>query len=100
MKEQNTWIPVAVVVIVAIVAGYVGFMVAGNVSCSPSDMDVEDCELITVHSIETDDFGGRFGVGFFSNGQELVFEFSPKDEPIAGSKVMVCVRNSEWWVTS
>jgi len=30
MKEQNTWIVVAVVVIVALVAGYVGYMIVVN----------------------------------------------------------------------
>ena len=40
MKEQNAWVAVAVVVIVAIVAGYFGMMAGGNALLAPSQTAV------------------------------------------------------------
>ena len=40
MKEQNAWVAVAVVVIVAIVAGYFGMMTGGNALLAPSQTAV------------------------------------------------------------
>ncbi len=93
MKEQNIWIPIAVVVIVAIVAGYVGFMIAGRVAYSPigpTDSINLDCIIVTVSSI-VPDIGAAAGTWDNGDGDSGYVYFDIENPNLAiGDSALVC----------
>jgi len=69
MKEQNAWVAVAVVVIVAIVAGYFGMMAGGSPAYAPESSDSSGGITVTGVVVYTSGTSGsEVDVGLDLNG--------------------------------
>ena len=105
VKGKNIHISIAVILVVALVAGYVGFMIgkywSSGASYSPESGDTCNPIKVKVLKILEDRYGGKYGLGVMDDGFELTFEFDPSDEPTKGDSVYLCVRDDfRWWIVS